>query len=270
MTERLTTYYRDHWVEVEPERMARYEAMFQWRDGHEALIAPAAIGTGAVVADYGCGPGALSIELARRVGAAGKVFALDINAAFLSRTAAAAAKAGVDDRVETRRVEGAAIPLADAAVDRIVCKNVLEYVDDPAATIREFRRVLRDDGIAHASDSDWGSVVLEPLGERFDALMSAAGIAFRTPRIGRKLYGFFKAAGFADVRVQVLAAPDTTGGLRPVIANMASYARQSRRMDGDAIDAFLADVDRAIGEGSYFALLPQFLVTGYGRSWSAQ
>ena len=33
----------DHWIEVEPERMERYEAMFQWREFHEALIAPAEI-----------------------------------------------------------------------------------------------------------------------------------------------------------------------------------------------------------------------------------
>ena len=31
MTTKLETYYRDHWVEVEPERLEVYEAMFQWR-----------------------------------------------------------------------------------------------------------------------------------------------------------------------------------------------------------------------------------------------
>lgn len=263
MSNRLSTYYRDHWVNVEPERMARYEAMFQWRESHEALVAPAQIRTGLVVADYGCGPGALSIELARRVGSAGRVFALDINAEFLARTEAAAVRAGFQDRVEALRIENERIPLADASVDRVVCKNVLEYVTDPERVVGEFRRVLRGNGLAHATDSDWGTVLLEPHGERFEAIMAAASVAFRTPRIGRKLHGIFRRAGFADVRVQVLASPDTTGALRPVIANMASYARLSGRLDDGEIDAFLADVDRSIADGSYFALLPQFLVTGY-------
>jgi hypothetical protein len=44
MSTDLESYCHEHWVEVEPERMARYEAMFQWRDNQEALIAPAEIG----------------------------------------------------------------------------------------------------------------------------------------------------------------------------------------------------------------------------------
>ena len=82
----LETYYRDHWIEIEAERMERYEAMFQWRDGQEVLIAPAEVGDGHIVADYGCGPGGLALELARRVGAHGIVIGLDINPAFLERT----------------------------------------------------------------------------------------------------------------------------------------------------------------------------------------
>jgi phosphoglycolate phosphatase len=74
----LDDYYRKHWLEVEDERMKRYENMFQWRDGLEALIAPADIRAGQVVADYGCGPGGLAIELARRVGQSGQVLALDM------------------------------------------------------------------------------------------------------------------------------------------------------------------------------------------------
>jgi len=105
-------------------------------------------------------------------------------------------------------------------------------------------------------------VVLEPLGERFAHLMSAASVAFRTPLIARRLYGMFRRAGFADVRVQVIANADTSGGLRGVVYNMASYARTSGKIDEAEIAAFLADVDRSVEERTFFALLPQFLVTG--------
>ncbi|MFV2090589.1 MAG: class I SAM-dependent methyltransferase, partial [Pseudomonadales bacterium] len=181
----LTTYYRDHWVEIEPERLARYESMFQWRDGHEALIAPAQIAEGQVIADYGCGPGALAIELARRVGDEGRVIGLDINPTFLEKTQALADQHQLTERVETKLIEDDRIPLSDQSVDRILCKNVLEYVPDPTATIAEFYRVVRPGGIAHVSDSDWGAVMFEPSGERFARIMRAAGVAFRTPLIGR-------------------------------------------------------------------------------------
>lgn len=256
------SYYRDHWVEVEAERMARYEAMFQWRDGHEALIAPAGIGPGQVVVDYGCGPGGLALELARRVGERGRVIGLDINPDFLTRTRALAAAQGLDERIDTLALAGERIPLEDSSADRIVCKNVLEYVPDPERTIAEFHRVLRPGGLAHASDSDWGAVIFEPGGELFARIMGAAGIAFRTPLIGRRLYGFFRRAGFEEVRVQVLASADTTGALEGVLKNMASYARTSGRLDEREIDAFVAAVDDSLANGTYFAVLPQFLVTG--------
>jgi len=105
--------------------------------------------------------------------------------------------------------------------------------------------------------------VLEPLGERFTRIMSAASVAFRTPLIGRKLYGLFRQAGFQDIRVQVLAGADTTGGMRAVLRNMASYARVSGQLEEAELEAFVADVDRAVDEQTYLALLPQFLVTGH-------
>ncbi len=261
-SEDLERYYQEHWAEIEPERMARYEAMFQWRDGHEALIAPAGIREGQRVVDYGCGPGALSVELARRVGPRGKIFALDINREFLARTDKLASEQGFSASIETRQVDGEALPLEDGCADRVICKNVLEYVPDPAGTLREFHRVLKAGGIAHVSDSDWGMVLLEPLGEAFSELMEAAGIAFRTPMIGRRLYGLFREAGFQDVKVQVLVSADTEGALRPVLHNMAGYARTSGRMNDEAIHRILEGIDRAIQKETYLAVLPQFLVTG--------
>jgi ubiquinone/menaquinone biosynthesis C-methylase UbiE len=257
------TYYRDHWVDVEPERLEAYEAMFQWRDTLEPLIAPARIGPGLRVVDYGCGPGHMSVELARRVGPTGQVFAVDINPEFLERTRARAEREGFGDRVEALQTDGERLPLADGAADRVLCKNVLEYVPDPEGTAREFFRVLAPGGLAHATDSDWGLFTLEPIGpERTASLMAAASVAFRTPLIGRRLFGILRGAGFDDVRAQVLVNADTQGFILPVVRNMISYARASGRSDPAELAKLEADIAAAIEAGTWLALLPQFLVTG--------
>ncbi len=256
------TYYRDHWVEIEPERLEAYEQMFEWRPVLEPLLAPAGIEPGQQVVDYGCGPGGLSVELARRVGD-GHVHAVDLNEAFVARARERAAREGVAERVTVHHVADDRIPLADASVDRVVCKNVLEYVTDLPALLAELRRVLRPGGRLHAIDSDWGMLAVEPLGpERVAELFDAARVAYRTPLIGRKLYGAMRVAGFDEVQVQVLTPADTSGFLAPVVSHMAGYARGTGRMEPARIDALLEDLSRAIEDGTYLLVLPQFLVTG--------
>ena len=256
------TCYRDHWLEVDPERIEAYEAMFRWRPEMEPMLAPAAIDAGQVVVDYGCGPGMLTLELARRVGPGGRVHAVDINRDFLQRGLEHAEREGTRDRIEFHRIEKDVLPLPDASVDRVVCKNVLEYVDDPVATLRDFRRVLRPGGLVHATDSDWGMRVVEPIGpERLTRVFDAASVAYRTPLIGRQLRGLMRAAGFSEVRVAVLAGPDASGRAAPILLHMAKYARASGRLDAAEIDAFVEDVQHAVEDGSYLLVLPQFLVT---------
>ncbi len=257
------TYYRDHWVQIDDSRLTAYDQMFRWRPEMEPLIAPAAIESGQVVLDYGCGPGWLAIELARRVGPGGQVHAVDLNEEFLVRAARHAAEEGVTDRVRFHRIDGDRIPLSERSVDRVVTKNVLEYVTDLHATLVELRRVLRPGGRLHVIDSDWGMLAVEPFGaDRIAELFAAASLAYKTPLIGRKLYGALRSAGFADVRIQVLASADTRGHFAPILHNMASYARASGRLEPSKIESFLADLDRALAEGTYMLVLPQFLVTG--------
>jgi ubiquinone/menaquinone biosynthesis C-methylase UbiE len=258
-----STYYRDHWLEVEPERVGAYEEMFRWRPQMEPLLAPAALSLGQVVVDYGCGPGQLTVELARRVGESGRVHAIDLNDLFARRTRERALEEGVAERVVVHRIEKDSVPLPDDSVDRVIAKNVLEYVDDPATTLGQFRAALRPGGLAHAIDSDWGMLTVEPLGpERIAALFAAASHAYRTPLIGRRLYGLMRAAGYREVRVQVLASADTRGHMAPVILNMAHYARAAGRLPAATLDALVSDLRAAIEAGSYLLVLPQFLVTG--------
>src|SRR5262245_15698145 len=115
--------FLEHWINVDPERLARYETMYQWSTAAETFYAPAEIRTGHVVADFGCGPGHTAIEFARRVGASGHVHALDINAEFIKRTQARAEAAGLADRITTHLLATERLPLPDAALDRVTARN---------------------------------------------------------------------------------------------------------------------------------------------------
>jgi ubiquinone/menaquinone biosynthesis C-methylase UbiE len=257
------TYYRDHWLNIDPERFEAYDQMFRWRSEMDPLLAPADLASGQTVLDYGCGPGWMAIELARRVGTDGHVYAVDVNDAFLKRAQEHAAEAGVRERMSFHRLTDDRIPVRDADLDRVISKNVFEYVGDLHATLLEIRRALRSGGRLHVIDSDWGMLAVEPLGEQSIAeLLAAASLAYKTPLIGRKLYGAMRTAGFRDVQVQILASADTRGHFAPIVFNMASYARASGQMDPGKIDRLLEKFKASIERGTYLLALPQFLVTG--------
>lgn len=259
MTE--NTFYADHWRQIDDERVARYERMFVWREGHAALLASLDLRPGSRVLDYGCGPGFVSEGMAGIVGSAGRVYGVDLNASFVAN---ASNRNSESDNISFHLVvDGNRIPLADASVDRLLCKNVLEYVPDVQTTLAEFRRVLEPGGRLLLIDSDWGFVAVEPWGrERTRRFFDAAAPAFKEPEIGRKLRAHLLDAGFDDVDVRVQAGVDTEGGSLLVLRNMASYGSVNDAVSGDEIDSMLAEAEAAIDADRYLFCLPQFLVTG--------
>jgi ubiquinone/menaquinone biosynthesis C-methylase UbiE len=256
------TYYRDHWVEIEPERLDRYEQMFQWTKAYQGLLEPARIEPGHVVADFGCGPGAMAVELARQVGAKGHVHAMELNADFIARTRAKAEKAGFSERITAHRLTGGDLPLEPDMLDRLVAKNVMVYVDDPLATFREFRRVIKPGGKMHAVDSDWATTIMEPVPlEQWRTFLAAASHAFRNPLIGRRMFGIAKQAGFSDVELRVVANPDTEGRYLNLVHNLAGYAREGGRLGEAEIQAVVDIVEGALKNGTFLAINPHFMVT---------
>lgn len=255
-------FYKEHWVNIEPERLDRYHRMFQWNSASLALYEPADIRPGHIVAEFGCGPGYTAVEIAKWVSADGHVHALDINADFVAQVRKSAEVAGVGDWVTAHQCDGSMLPLPDASLDRLTTRNTLIYVDDPEATLSECRRLLRPAGKLHAIEGDWPMMVIQPVpAADWSALLSAASRGCRTPDIGRKLYAFLRHAGFSAIDIQLVTRPDSEGRLLPMIKTIADYARGGGGITDAEIDRMLFSIEQARADGSYLFLAPQFVVT---------
>jgi ubiquinone/menaquinone biosynthesis C-methylase UbiE len=255
-------FYKDHWINIDQDRLDRYQSMFQWNPDSTALYEPADIRLGHTVGDFGCGPGHIAVEIAKWVGRDGHVHALDINAEFIVSTKNKATAAGFAERITAHQCDGSVLPLPNSSLDRLTTRNTMIYVDDAEETIRNFRRVLKAGGKVHVIEGDWPMMIVEPVRTKdWVAFVDAASRACRTPNIGRKLYGLMGLAGFTEIDVQVLTHPDTDGKFLPMIKNMAGYARGSGKMSKADIDRILSTIEQAVSDGSYLALAPQFIVT---------
>jgi SAM-dependent methyltransferase len=101
------------------------------------------------VLDVGCGPGALSAELARRLGA-NRVTAVDPSASFV-----AAAAARLPD-VQVHRAAAEELPFPDGGFGAALAQLVVQFMADPVAGMREMARVTRDGGALGACVWDHG------------------------------------------------------------------------------------------------------------------
>ena len=260
---RSETYYRDHWVEIDDERLSTYDSMFEWHPRMVPLIEGADVQPGVSVLDYGCGPGGMSMELARRVGPSGHITGLDLNSGMVALAKARAEREGFSASTKFLQWSEDRLPFDDATFERVICKSVLEYVADPSNVIEEFKRVTQPGGRVHIIDSDWSMMVLEPVGaDKLRQLFNAASMAYNTPEIGRRLYGLMRHAGLTDVSVKVLCAADTTGVRAPVVRHMVSYAREANTINEAFLTAISKAVEDAIHDQTYLMILPQFVVSG--------
>src|SRR5208283_4946761 len=92
--------------------------------------------------DLGCGTGATAVRLAR-LGI--HVTAVDCSAAMLDIAQRAAFEGGVAEKIVVKHGEAAELASLFPArsFDVILCHNILEYVDDPGAVLRDAARALR-------------------------------------------------------------------------------------------------------------------------------
>lgn len=111
----------------------------------------AGIAPGQRVVDVGCGPGALTSELADRVGAS-SVAAIDPSPPFVA--ALRARLPAVDVRAGTAEH----LPYDDGAFDAALAQLVVHFMSDPVAGLREMGRVTRPGGVVAACvwDHDGG------------------------------------------------------------------------------------------------------------------
>ena len=156
--------------------------------------------------DVGCGPGNITVDLAKRV-SPGRAIGIDradrvVDAA---RAEATAQGAGVEFAV----ADVYALPYDDDAFDIVHAHQVLQHLAEPVAALREMRRVCRPGGVVAVRDSDYEAMTWFPENDGMTRWLEMYRTVARSnggePDAGRRLWHWAHAAGFSDVHTSASA-----------------------------------------------------------------
>jgi SAM-dependent methyltransferase len=98
------------------------------------------------VLELGPGPGAFTVQAARRTGPAGTLVAVDIQPKMIAAVETKVREAGLDN-VETHVASAYELPFEDASLDRAFLVTVLPEIPDRQQALAELHRVLKPGGV---------------------------------------------------------------------------------------------------------------------------
>lgn len=104
------------------------------------------IQSGERVLELGPGPGAFTVEAARRTEPGGRLVAVDIQPRMIAAVEKRVEEAGLTN-VETHVASAYELPLEDGSVDRAFLVTVLPEIPDRQRALAELHRVLKPDGV---------------------------------------------------------------------------------------------------------------------------
>ncbi len=172
-----------------------------WRtvENSAAYLAPF-LEPGMSLLDVGCGPGNLTVDLARLV-APGRVVGIDNVGSIVQRAASDAPEDS--GNVEFMVGDVYDMGFADDTFDVVHAHQVLQHVDDPVAALSEMRRVGRPGGVVAVRDAEYASMAWHPVDERLERWLALYQTIVRgnggEPDAGRCLLRWAGTAGFVDV-----------------------------------------------------------------------
>jgi SAM-dependent methyltransferase len=186
----------------------------------------AQLNSGETVLDLGSGGGIDVLLSAKRVGATGKAYGLDMTDEMLALARANQKKAGVDN-VEFLKGEIENIPLPDNSVDVIISNCVINLSSDKDRVLREAFRVLKPGGRFAVSDVVVTGEIPAAIRKNVESWIGCIAGALRDSDYSAKL----AAAGFENIAIE------------PTRIYAVEDARQFLAGQGIDVDAIAAEVD---------------------------
>ncbi len=216
-----------------------------------AMVDSVPIDPGQSVLDMACGDGVYSPMLADRVGASGRVVAVDVMPEYLELARKEAEGSPLAKVIEFTAAPIESMPFADHTFDVSWCAQSFYSLDDPVDSLRHLMRVTKPGGVVAVLEADTLHHVILPWPIEVELAVKTAELKALVeesdkPRkfyVGRQLLGIFRKAGLVEVVTKTWA----TDRVAPLGEDERTYLaehlkglaeRVSEKLEGKAREKF--------------------------------
>jgi ubiquinone/menaquinone biosynthesis C-methylase UbiE len=158
------------------------------------------------------------------------------------------------------------LPVPDSSFDRALAVQVLEYVQDIPAALKEIRRALRPEGRLVVWDIDWATVswhALRP--ELMRRVLADFDNHVVHPLAPQKLSAQLRDAGFDRIQMNAHAfatselTPESYGG--SLVGMVAGYLADQGSISPQDLEAWQDEQRRLAADGRFYFSITQFCFT---------
>jgi ubiquinone/menaquinone biosynthesis C-methylase UbiE len=221
--------------------------------------------------DVGCGIGAVTLKLARRVGAAGKVVGIDLDERCLGLARQEASRHHLP---ATFRAESVTDLADESSYDLVYSRFLLTHLPEPQRAVERLVQATRAGGLVAVEDIEFAGHFCHPACPAFDRYVSLYQQAVLRkggdPNIGPRLVGLLMDAGLKQVTLSVVQPAFRKGPGKRMAQVTLEHIREAVVEAGlsspGEVDAVVADLDQFAKNPRTIISLPRIFQV-WGRKW---
>jgi SAM-dependent methyltransferase len=230
--------------------------------GTSRVLLRAGLRRGMRVADFGCGVGMVTVQLAELIGPEGHIVGVDVSGAQIAQ--ARARLNGHGANVSFVEASATDTDLPPESFDLIYSRFLLIHLAEPERALREMRRLLKPDGILVCEDGDLttsGSMprsVLSAFADLWGRLGPKRGVDYT---LGRRLFQMVVAAGFPAPEITFNQPVHVRGESKRLLELSVAEAGpafiEAGLISAEELRRTLADMRRLTEDDSVVAVMPR-------------